>query len=90
MDNPFQRLTAAFHRQYRVNFCVERPDGSIMLTLSNDRGLVAKRLISPAQRNDPQRLRLLIASVRFGIVAEHHPAPRKIRAATRAASAATR
>ncbi len=56
MDNPFQMITDTFHPDYRVNLSIQGLDGSIMLTLSNERGVVAKRLISAAQRNDPQRL----------------------------------
>ncbi len=71
MHNPFQQISAAFSAQYRVNLSIERLDGSIMLTLSDDDGgIVAKRLISPAQRNDPKRLDRLIDSVRFGIAIE--------------------
>ncbi|MBV6288345.1 DUF3509 domain-containing protein [Pseudomonas aegrilactucae] len=70
MTNPFQQINAAFAEQYRVNLSIERLDGSIMLTLSDDQGVVAKRLISPAQRNDPKRLAHLIQSVRFGIAIE--------------------
>lgn len=70
MDNPFQMITDTFHPDYRVNLSIQGLDGSIMLTLSNERGVVAKRLISAAQRNDPQRLRKLIESVQFGIAIE--------------------
>lgn len=70
MINPFAQINAAFAQEYRVNLSIERLDGSIMLTLSNDQGVVAKRLISPAQRNDPKRLARLIESVRFGIAIE--------------------
>ncbi|MFD2642123.1 DUF3509 domain-containing protein [Pseudomonas japonica] len=71
MHNPFQQISAAFSARYRVNLSIERLDGSIMLTLSDDDGsVVAKRLISPAQRNDPQRLERLIDSVNFGIAIE--------------------
>lgn len=71
MHNPFQQISDAFSDEYRVNLSIERLDGSIMLTLSSEQGrVVAKRLISPAQRNDPKRLERLIASVRFGIAIE--------------------
>ncbi|RMS07726.1 hypothetical protein ALP73_03680 [Pseudomonas coronafaciens pv. garcae] len=70
MDNPFQMITDTFHPDYRVNLSIQGLDGSIMLTLSNECGVVAKRLISAAQRNDPQRLRKLIESVQFGIAIE--------------------
>ncbi|MBT2373635.1 DUF3509 domain-containing protein [Pseudomonas fluorescens] len=70
MDNPFQIITDTFTPQYRVNLSIQRLDGSIMLTLSDDNGVVAKRMISAAQRNDPQRLRRLVQSVQFGIAIE--------------------
>lgn len=70
MDNPFQSISDAFQPQYRVNLSIERLDGSIMLTLSNETGVVAKRMISAAQRNDPKRLKRLIESVQFGIAIE--------------------
>lgn len=70
MDNPFQQITDAFHPDYRVNLSIQGLDGSIMLTLSNDTGVVAKRMISAAQRNDAKRLKRLIESVKFGIAIE--------------------
>ena len=78
MINPFQQINAAFADTYRVNLSIERLDGSIMLTLSDDQGVVAKRLISPAQRNDPKRLARLIESVRFGIAIEQGHSAREI------------
>ena len=70
MDNPFQIITDTFTPQYRVNLSIQRLDGSIMLTLSNDQGVVAKRMISAEQRNDPQRLKRLVQSIQFGIAIE--------------------
>lgn len=70
MDNPFQLITDAFQPQYRVNLSIQGLDGSIMLTLSNETGVVAKRMISATQRNEPKRLRRLIESVKFGIAIE--------------------
>lgn len=78
MFNPFQMLTDAFNEHYRVNFSLESPDGSIMLTLSNGLGVVAKRLISPAQRNDPKRLENLIQSIRFGIAIDSGQSPNQV------------
>lgn len=84
MVNPFQQINAAFADTYRVNLSIERLDGSIMLTLSDDQGVVAKRLISPAQRNDPKRLARLIESVRFGIAIEQgHSAMENLASMTR-------
>ena len=70
MDNPFQIITDTFAPKYRVNLSIQRLDGSIMLTLSNETGVVAKRMISAEQRNDPQRLRRLVQSIQFGIAIE--------------------
>ena len=70
MDNPFQIITDTFAPKYRVNLSIQRLDGSIMLTLSNETGVVAKRMISAEQRNDPQRLKRLVQSVQFGIAIE--------------------
>ncbi len=81
MDNPFQIISDAFQPQYRVNLSIERLDGSIMLTLSNETGVVAKRMISAAQRNDPKRLRRLIESVQFGIAIEQGHSAMEILAA---------
>ncbi|KPG72342.1 DUF3509 domain-containing protein [Pseudomonas libanensis] len=70
MDNPFQIITDTFSPQYRVNLSIQRLDGSIMLTLSDETGVVAKRMISAEQRNDPQRLKRLVQSIQFGIAIE--------------------
>jgi hypothetical protein len=78
MFNPFQMLTDAFREHYRVNFSLESPDGSIMLTLSDSAGVVAKRLISPAQRNDAKRLENLIQSIRFGIAIDSGQSPNQV------------
>lgn len=70
MDNPFQLITDVFQPEYRVNLSIQGLDGGIMLTLSNETGIVAKRWISAEQRNEPKRLRRLIQSVQFGIAIE--------------------
>ncbi|MFO2462402.1 DUF3509 domain-containing protein [Pseudomonas sp. 15FMM2] len=70
MDNPFQTITDTFTPRYRVNLSIQRPDGCIMLTLSDDSGIVAKRMISAEQRNNPKRLKRLLQSVQFGIAIE--------------------
>jgi hypothetical protein len=81
MINPFEQINDAFAPEYRVNLSIERLDGSIMLTLSSEAGVVAKRLISPEQRNDPKRLARLIDSVRFGIAIEQGHSAMEILAA---------
>ncbi len=70
MDNPFQLITDAFAPEYRVNLSIQGLDGSIMLTLSKAGRVVAKRMISAEQRNDPQRLKRLVQSIQFGIAIE--------------------
>ena len=70
MDNPFQIITDTFSPKYRVNLSIQRLDGSIMLTVSNETGVVAKRMISAEQRNDPERLKRLVQSIQFGIAIE--------------------
>ena len=55
MDNPFQLIAAAFEQDFRVNFRIERLDGSVSLTLSDDSGVKVKRLISKQQLHDHTR-----------------------------------
>ncbi|EKT4466575.1 DUF3509 domain-containing protein [Pseudomonas juntendi] len=78
MHNPFDQISDAFAPDYRVNLSIESLDGSIMLTLSDDNGVAAKRLITPAQRNDPQRLQRVIDSIRLGLATDHHGSAVKI------------
>lgn len=70
MDNPFQLITDAFAADYKINLSIQGLDGSIMLTLSNGGHVVAKRMISAEQRNDPERLKRLVQSIQFGIAIE--------------------
>ena len=81
MDNPFQMITDTFHPDYRVNLSIQGLDGSIMLTLSDDAGVVAKRLITRAQRNDPVRLQRVIDSIRLGLAIELGQNPLQVLAA---------
>jgi len=81
MENPFKTISDAFQPEYRVNLSIQRLDGSIMLTLSNAGGVVAKRMISAAQRNDPKRLQRLIESIQFGIAIEQGGSAMEILAA---------
>lgn len=70
MDNPLQLITDTFAPQYQVNLSIQGLDGSMMLTLSQAGQVVAKRLISLAQRSDPQRIERLVQSIQFGIAIE--------------------
>ena len=81
MNNPFERISAAFAPEYRVNLSIANLDGSIMLTLSDDAGVVAKRLITQAQRNDPVRLQRVIDSIRLGLAIELSQNPMQVLAA---------
>ena len=81
MDNPFQIITDAFAPDYQINLSIQGLDGSIMLTLSDDAGVVAKRLITPAQRNDPVRLQRVIDSIRLGLAIELSQNPLQVLAA---------
>ena len=81
MDNPFQAISDAFQPEYRVNLSIQRLDGSIMLTLSNEKGVAAKRMISAEQRNGPKRMRGLIESIKFGIAIERGHSAMEILAA---------
>jgi len=81
MNNPFEQISAAFAPEFRINLSIERLDGSIMLTLSDDAGVVAKRLISQAQRNDPVRLQRVIDSIRLGLAIELGQNPLQVLAA---------
>ncbi|MFJ4431866.1 DUF3509 domain-containing protein [Pseudomonas sp. NPDC089395] len=81
MNNPFEQISAAFAPEYRINLSIESLDGSIMLTLSDDAGVAAKRLISQAQRNDPVRLQRVIDSIRLGLAIELGQNPLQVLAA---------
>ncbi|MGC5702496.1 DUF3509 domain-containing protein [Pseudomonas sp. NFXW11] len=70
MDNPLQLISDTFGADYQVNLSIQGLDGSIMLTLSQAGRVVAKRMISAAQRSDPQRIRRLVQSIQFGIAIE--------------------
>ena len=70
MDNPFQIITDAFAPQYQVNLSIQGLDGRIMLTLSKAGRIVARRMISAQQRNDPERLKRLVQSIQFGMAIE--------------------
>ncbi|MBF8636315.1 DUF3509 domain-containing protein [Pseudomonas fulva] len=81
MTNPFDQISAAFSPRYRVNLSIEALDGSIMLTLSDEAGIAAKRLISQAQRNDPARLQRVIDSIRLGLAIDRSQNPMQVLAA---------
>jgi hypothetical protein len=67
---PFPAHYRCFAADYQINLSIQGLDGSIMLTLSNSGHIVAKRMISAEQRNDPERLKRLVQSIQFGIAIE--------------------
>lgn len=70
MKSPFQMISDAFQPRYRVNFSIEKPDGSILLTLSDGQGTAVKRYIAPDQWRDEGKLRRLIASLSLTLAIE--------------------
>lgn len=70
MNSPFQMISDAFQPRYRVNFSIEKPDGSILLTLSDGNGTAVKRFIAPDQWRDETKLRRLIASLSLTLAIE--------------------
>lgn len=71
MDNPFKYISDAFRDRFEVRFVIERMDGSLTLTLSNDSGVLVRRALSSAQLSDPEKLEAAIQSIRFGLAIDH-------------------
>ncbi len=69
-SSPFKRISDVFQPRYRVNFCIEKPDGSILLTLSDAQGVVVKRYIRADQWRDRDKLERLIQSLCFSVAIE--------------------
>ncbi|ACO77311.1 hypothetical protein AvCA_10800 [Azotobacter vinelandii CA] len=69
MDSPFQTISEAFQAEYNVNFCVKGPDGSILMTLSDNTGIALRHLIEADQWRDPQWLQGCIAAVKGELAA---------------------
>lgn len=70
MDNPFKRISDVFQPDYCVNFSIEKPDGTILLTLTDAAGVAVKRFISANQWRDKQQLERLITSLHFCLAIE--------------------
>ncbi|WP_028239685.1 DUF3509 domain-containing protein [Stutzerimonas azotifigens] len=70
MNSPFQMISDVFQPRYRVNFSIEKPDGSILLTLSDEDGVAVKRYIGTDQWRDSQKLERLIASLSLTLAIE--------------------
>lgn len=70
MDSPFKKISDVFQPEYNVNFSIEKPDGSILLTLTDATGVAVKRFISTNQWRDQQQLERLITSLRFSLAIE--------------------
>jgi len=81
MESPFKRISDVFQPDYCVNFSIEKPDGSILLTLTDTAGVAVKRFISTQQWRDQQQLERLITSLQFSLAIERSqdmPLPRSI------------
>jgi len=70
MDSPFKKISDVFQPDYNVNFSIEKPDGSILLTLTGRTGVAVKRFISASQWRDQQQLERLITSLQFSLAIE--------------------
>jgi len=70
MDSPFKKISDVFQPHYNVNFSIEKPDGSILLTLTDAAGVAVKRFISTSQWRDQQQLERLITSLQFSLAIE--------------------
>ena len=84
MYNSLQLLAHAFQDQYRVSFCLLSEDAEhadLILSLSDDSGVVAKRSVTAAQRSSPERLHNLIQSIRLGIAIDQRQDPTQTLAA---------
>lgn len=65
MKSPFNTISDVFQPGYSVNFSIEKPDGSILLTLTDEAGVTVKRFISGGQWRDQQQLERLITSLQL-------------------------
>lgn len=70
MDSPFKKISDVFQPDYNVNFSIQKPDGSILLTLTGTTGVAVKRFISSSQWRDQQQLERLITSLQFSLAIE--------------------
>ncbi|HCJ30356.1 MAG TPA: hypothetical protein DHV63_13955 [Pseudomonas sp.] len=70
MESPFKKISDVFQPTYSVNFSIEKPDGSILLTLTDAAGVAVKRYIAANQWRDEQQLERLITSLQFSLAIE--------------------
>lgn len=70
MKSPFKKISDVFQPNYSVNFSIQKPDGSILLTLTDSAGVAVKRFISSAQWRDQQQLERLITSLQLSLAIE--------------------
>lgn len=70
VDSPFKKISDVFQPNYSVNFSIEKPDGSILLTLTDATGVAVKRFISANQWRDQQQVERLIISLQFSLAIE--------------------
>lgn len=70
MESPFKKISDVFQPTYSVNFSIQKPDGSILLTLTDAAGVAVKRYIASNQWRDEQQLERLITSLQFSLAIE--------------------
>src|SRR5690606_41601935 len=70
MENPFKRISDVFKPEYNVNFCIEKPDGTILLTLTDAAGVAVKRFVSASQWHDQETLEPLSTRLHYCITHE--------------------
>jgi hypothetical protein len=70
MFNPFQFMSDSFEGQYRVHFSTVRQDGSVLLSLVGEGGVVVRRALTSEQLADYDKLVRMVRSIRFGLAIE--------------------
>ena len=70
MFDPYRYLRLAFADDFRVCFSPQRADGSRLLVLCDRQNRLIRRRLSARELQDPDALRRLIRSIRFGIAIE--------------------
>lgn len=65
MTSPFNKISDVFQPRYNVNFSIARPDGRILLTLTDAAGVAMRHFIAASQWRDQQQLEQLITCLRL-------------------------
>src|SRR5690606_38324840 len=70
MKSPFKKIGHVFQPNYSGNFSNQKPDGSILLTLTDTAGVAVKRFISSTQWRGQHQLERLITSLQLSLAIE--------------------